>query len=94
MSGLFNALAKTESQPMLYIGSSSIQDLRRFSFSDIGLPRSEMKISTCLEETDFYKNFQHWLQQKFIFSPPNPGIKSFASNLLMKRLSSKNSSSS
>ncbi|MCU0570144.1 MAG: hypothetical protein MUF49_26670 [Oculatellaceae cyanobacterium Prado106] len=63
MSSLFSLLEKIKAKPGLYIGKASITDLRmfilgyRFARSELNQPHTEA-------ETDFYKNFQPWLQTR------------------------------
>ena len=61
MSSLFPLLNKIRTKPGLYIGKASITELRMFIVG-YRFARSELKIVTTETETDFYKNFQPWLQ--------------------------------
>ena len=61
MSSLFPLLNKIRTKPGLYIGRASITELRMFIVG-YRFARSELKIVTTETETDFYKNFQPWLQ--------------------------------
>jgi len=61
MSGLFELLKKIQEKPGLYLGNASITSLRMFILG-YRFARSEMNVSTTEDESDFYKNFQPWLQ--------------------------------
>lgn len=61
MSSLFPLLNKIRTKPGLYIGRASITELRMFVVG-YRFARSELKLVTTEAETDFYKNFQPWLQ--------------------------------
>jgi hypothetical protein len=61
MSNLFELLKKIEAKPGLYLGTASITHLRMFIVG-YRFARSEMKLPTTEAESDFYKNFQPWLQ--------------------------------
>jgi hypothetical protein len=61
MSSLLTLLDKIKAKPGLYIGRASIADLRLFIVG-YRFARSEMNVSMTEDETDFYKNFQPWLQ--------------------------------
>jgi hypothetical protein len=63
MSSLFNLLEKIKAKPGLYIGTASITHLRMFIVG-YRFARSEMSINNTEAETDFYKNFQPWLQNR------------------------------
>jgi hypothetical protein len=61
MSGLFELLKKIETKPGLYLGTASITHLRMFIVG-YRFARSEINLPTTEAESDFYKNFQPWLQ--------------------------------
>ncbi len=63
MSTLFNLLKKIRVKPALYLGKTSITSLRMFILG-YRFARSEMKIANTESESDFYKNFQPWLQNR------------------------------
>ncbi|AFY36225.1 hypothetical protein [Calothrix sp. PCC 7507] len=63
MSSLFNLLEKIKVKPGLYIGTASITHLRMFIVG-YRFARSEMSINNTEAESDFYKNFQPWLQNR------------------------------
>jgi len=63
MNALFNLLEKIKIKPALYLGNTSISDLRMFIVG-YRYARSEMGISNTEAESDFYKNFQPWLQNR------------------------------
>jgi hypothetical protein len=63
MNTLFNLLEKIKRKPALYLGNTSITDLRMFILG-YRFARSEMGISNSEAESDFYKNFQPWLQNR------------------------------
>ncbi len=63
MSSLFNLLEKIRVKPGLYIGTASITHLRMFIVG-YRFARSEMSINNTEAESDFYKNFQPWLQNR------------------------------
>jgi hypothetical protein len=63
MSSLFNLLEKIKVKPGLYIGTASITHLRMFIVG-YRFARSEMNIKNTEAESDFYKNFQPWLQNR------------------------------
>lgn len=63
MSTLFNLLDKIKIKPALYLGTSSITHLRMFILG-YRFARSEMGITNTEAESDFYKNFQPWLQNR------------------------------
>jgi hypothetical protein len=63
MNALFNLLEKIKIKPALYLGTTSITDLRMFIVG-YRYARSEMGISNTEAESDFYKNFQPWLQNR------------------------------
>jgi hypothetical protein len=61
MDSLFALLQKIQAKPGLYIGKAAITDLRLFVLG-YRHARSELNIAMAEAETDFYKNFQPWLQ--------------------------------
>ena len=61
MNALFNLLEKIKTQPSLYLGTTSISSLRMFILG-YRFSRSELGIANTQAESDFYKNFQPWLQ--------------------------------
>jgi hypothetical protein len=63
MSTLFELLEKIKSKPGLYLGSASITNLRMFILG-YRFARTEVGITNTEAETDFYKNFQPWLQNR------------------------------
>jgi hypothetical protein len=63
MSTLINLLEKIKIQPGLYLGSASISNLRMF-IQGYRFARKELSISNTEIESDFYKNFQPWLQNR------------------------------
>ena len=63
MSTLFNLLQKIQTKPGLYIGTTSITNLRMFIVG-YRFARSEMGLTNTEAESDFYKNFQPWLQNR------------------------------
>ena len=63
MSTLIDLLEKIKAKPSLYIGSASVTQLRMFIVG-YRFARSEMGISNSEAETDFYKRFQPWLQNR------------------------------
>jgi hypothetical protein len=63
MSALFDLLEKVKTKPGLYIGTASITHLRMFIVG-YRFARSEIGIANTEAESDFYKNFQPWLQNR------------------------------
>ena len=63
MSTLLPLLEKIKAKPGLYIGTPSITHLRMFIVG-YRFARSEMGADTTDAESDFYKNFQPWLQNR------------------------------
>ncbi|MBD2483956.1 hypothetical protein [Planktothrix sp. FACHB-1365] len=63
MSTLFELLEKIKIKPGLYLGSSSITNLQMF-IQGYRFARSEVGIVNTEAESDFYKNFQPWLQNR------------------------------
>lgn len=64
MSGLYDLIAKIKQRPGMYLGSASISALRFFLLG-YHFARREGGTQITEEESDFYKNFQPWLQKKF-----------------------------
>jgi len=60
---LFNLLEKIKTKPGLYIGTASITHLRMFIVG-YRFARAEMGMIHTESESDFYKNFQPWLQNR------------------------------
>lgn len=63
MSTLFDLLEKIKTKPGLYLGTASITKLRMFILG-YRFARSEVGITHTEAESDFYKNFQPWLQNR------------------------------
>lgn len=63
MNTLFDLLEKIKTKPALYLGAASITNLRMFILG-YRLARSELDITNSEIESDFYKNFQPWLQNR------------------------------
>jgi len=63
MRTLFDLLEKIKTKPGLYLGIASITNLRMFILG-YRFARSEMGITNTEAESDFYKNFQPWLQNR------------------------------
>jgi hypothetical protein len=63
MSTLFDLLEKIKAKPGLYLGNASITSLRMFVLG-YRFARSELDITNTESESDFYKNFQPWLQNR------------------------------
>ena len=63
MSILFDLLKKIKTKPGLYLGTASITNLRIFILG-YRFARSELGIANTEAESDFYKNFQPWLQNR------------------------------
>jgi hypothetical protein len=63
VSALFDLLEKIKTKPGLYIGTASITHLRMFIVG-YRFARSEVGIANTEAESDFYKNFQPWLQNR------------------------------
>ncbi|YAF94973.1 MAG: hypothetical protein AB3A66_20670 [Nodularia sp. CChRGM 3473] len=63
MSALFNLLERIKTKPGLYLGTTSITNLRMFILG-YRFSRSELGIANTDTESDFYKNFQPWLQNR------------------------------
>ncbi|HAZ44394.1 MAG TPA: hypothetical protein DDW76_06195 [Cyanobacteria bacterium UBA11369] len=63
MSTLFELLEKIKTKPGLYLGTASITNLRMFILGYL-FARSEVGITNTEAESDFYKNFQPWLQNR------------------------------
>ncbi|BAZ14908.1 hypothetical protein NIES4071_67780 [Calothrix sp. NIES-4071] len=64
MSKLYELLEKIKQRPGMYLGTASITSLRMFLVG-YQFARREMRLENQESESDFYKNFQPWLQQKF-----------------------------
>jgi hypothetical protein len=63
MNTLFDLLEKIKTKPALYLGTASITNLRMFILG-YRFARSELDITNSESESDFYKNFQPWLQNR------------------------------
>ena len=63
MDPLFDLLEKIKTKPGLYLGTASITSLRTFILGYC-FARSELSIANTEAESDFYKNFQPWLQNR------------------------------
>lgn len=63
MSTLFDLLEKIKIKPGLYLGTASITNLRMFLLG-YNFARREAGITNTEAESDFYKNFQPWLQNR------------------------------
>ncbi|MBE9130109.1 MULTISPECIES: hypothetical protein [unclassified Coleofasciculus] len=63
MSTLFDLLEKIQIKPGLYLGTASITNLRMFLLG-YRFARREAGITNTEAESDFYKNFQPWLQTR------------------------------
>ncbi|BCL35107.1 hypothetical protein [Nostoc sp. MS1] len=63
MSALFNLLEKIKTKPSLYLGTASVSNLRMFILG-YRFSRDELGIVNTETESDFYKNFQPWLQNR------------------------------
>lgn len=63
MGTLFDLLNKIKTKPALYLGNTSITNLRMFILG-YRFARSELDIASTESESDFYKNFQPWLQNR------------------------------
>jgi hypothetical protein len=63
MGKLFELLEKIKTKPGLYLGSASITSLRMFILG-YRYAQSEMGIANTETESDFYKHFQQWLQNR------------------------------
>lgn len=63
MSTLFDLIEKIQTKPGLYLGSASITNLRMFLLG-YRFARTEAGITNTEAESDFYKNFQPWLQNR------------------------------
>jgi hypothetical protein len=64
MSGLYELLPKIKQRPGMYLGVPSITSLRMFVVG-YQFARKEMRLDATEAESDFYQNFQPWLQRKF-----------------------------
>lgn len=63
MSTLFDLIEKIQTKPGLYLGTASITNLRMFLLG-YRFARTEAGITNTETESDFYKNFQPWLQNR------------------------------
>ncbi len=81
MSSLFPLLKKIQAKPGLYIGKASITELRMFIVG-YRFARSEIKLPTTESETDFYKNFQPWLQMRLNVRTSNSWDKIILFNVI------------
>lgn len=63
MTTLFDLFEKIKAKPGLYLGNTSISKLRMFILG-YRFARSELNILSTEAESDFYKNFQPWLQNR------------------------------
>jgi hypothetical protein len=63
MGKLFELLKRIEAKPGLYLGSASITSLRMFILG-YRYAQSEMGMASTEAESDFYKQFQPWLQNR------------------------------
>ena len=63
MSTLFDLLEKIKTKPGLYLGTASITSLRMFILG-YRFARSELSITNTETESEFYKKFQPWLQNR------------------------------
>jgi len=63
MITLFDLLEKIKTKPGLYLGTASITNLRMFLLG-YRFARIEAGITNTEAESDFYKNFQPWLQNR------------------------------
>ncbi|MBE9238326.1 hypothetical protein IQ227_20450 [Anabaena aphanizomenioides LEGE 00250] len=64
MGGIYEVLQKIKHRPGMYIGNSSITILRHFLVG-YKFARNELGVELNQEESDFYENFQPWIQQHF-----------------------------
>ena len=64
MDDIFGLLEKIRQKPGLYIGRASVTALRYFLVGYI-FARQEMGILPAESESDFYREFQPWLQRYF-----------------------------
>ncbi|HBB35666.1 MAG TPA: hypothetical protein DDZ80_10130 [Cyanobacteria bacterium UBA8803] len=63
MNTLFDLLKKIQNKPALYLGNASITNLRMFILG-YRFARAELDITITESESDFYNNFQPWLQNR------------------------------
>ena len=63
MEALFKLLEKIKAKPGLYLGTASVTSLRMFILG-YRCARAELNIKNTTAESDFYKNFQPWLQNR------------------------------
>lgn len=64
MSGIFDILEKIKARPGMYIGKASVSDLFVF-LAGYKTARREFGIEPTEQETEFYGEFQPWLQKRF-----------------------------
>lgn len=64
MEGIYEVLQKIKNRPGMYIGKSSITILRHFLVG-YQFARRELGLELTQEDTDFYDNFQPWIQRHF-----------------------------
>ena len=62
MEGIYEVLQKIKNRPGMYIGKSSITILRHFLVG-YQFARRELGLELTQEDTDFYDNFQPWIQR-------------------------------
>jgi hypothetical protein len=74
MSGLFEILKKVEARPGMYIGCASISNLFMF-LAGYKTARRELGIEPNQEETEFYREFQSWIQKRFNVQTVNSWAK-------------------
>ncbi|MEL6555380.1 MAG: hypothetical protein AAFQ63_18250 [Cyanobacteria bacterium J06621_11] len=72
MSTLFELFDKIKTKPALYIGTSSVTNLRMFIVG-YRFARQEVGLNNTQAESDFYKHFQPWLQNKLSIRTVNAG---------------------
>lgn len=64
MQGIYQVLDKIKGKSGMYIGKPSITILRHFLVG-YQFARSELGVQLSDEDTDFYENFQPWIQNRF-----------------------------
>ncbi|OUL30453.1 hypothetical protein BV372_22005 [Nostoc sp. T09] len=74
MSKLFEILSKIKTKPGMYIGCTSVSDLFHFI---VGFKTAlrELGVEATMEEMDFYREFQPWIQKKYHVSTSNSWAK-------------------
>ena len=74
MSKLFEILSKIKTKPGMYIGRASVSDLFHFI---VGFKTAlrELGVEATVEEMDFYREFQPWVQKKYHASTSNSWAK-------------------